>query len=379
MITRVKIKNFRAIRECDVALQPLTFLVGPNGSGKSSFLDALAFVADALNFGVYSAFDKRGGKKVVSHKSEEDKVISFEFDIEGYLSDEERAHFSYRLDICPTERGMFELREFYWSPDHLTHFFERVGTRALVRGQDVPLNSRHLLYLQTDNSAYGALSWLRNTLIYDFDTRRIREPIANQYNPELSIDGSNLAARWTLVEHSTRVSVLTRMKKIVPHLADVQGHNIGGTDFLEFVFHKDERAFFSLPAGAVSSGILNLFAVLVSLSQPYRASLVTAIEEPEVSMFPPSLYAMLGAFFEASSSRQVIISTHSPDLLDDAAIEPNQVVHASVARGEVILRTIDEAAAEAIKRGDFTVGELLRMGQLERPLQEIEGLLGTDS
>jgi AAA15 family ATPase/GTPase len=47
-ISRVRIKNYKSIAECDVRLGPLTVLVGPNGSGKSNFLDALAFVARAL-------------------------------------------------------------------------------------------------------------------------------------------------------------------------------------------------------------------------------------------------------------------------------------------------------------------------------------------
>lgn len=48
-ITRVVLKNYKSIAACDVQLQSLMFLVGRNGSGKSNFLDALRFVADALN------------------------------------------------------------------------------------------------------------------------------------------------------------------------------------------------------------------------------------------------------------------------------------------------------------------------------------------
>lgn len=33
---RVRLKNYRSIGACDVALGPLTFLVGPNGSGRAT-------------------------------------------------------------------------------------------------------------------------------------------------------------------------------------------------------------------------------------------------------------------------------------------------------------------------------------------------------
>ena len=41
MLTRLKVQNFRSIRELDLRLSPFTALVGPNGSGKSTVLAAL--------------------------------------------------------------------------------------------------------------------------------------------------------------------------------------------------------------------------------------------------------------------------------------------------------------------------------------------------
>jgi AAA15 family ATPase/GTPase len=44
-ISRIRLKNYKSIAECDVRLGPLTIFVGPNGTGKSNFLDALAGMA----------------------------------------------------------------------------------------------------------------------------------------------------------------------------------------------------------------------------------------------------------------------------------------------------------------------------------------------
>ena len=68
-ITRVRLKDYRSIAECDVQLGPLTFLVGPNGSGKSNFLDALRFVSDALRDALDHALRNRGGIKEVRRRS----------------------------------------------------------------------------------------------------------------------------------------------------------------------------------------------------------------------------------------------------------------------------------------------------------------------
>ena len=60
-ITRVCLKNYKSIAECDVRLGRLTILVGPNGSGKSNFLDALAFLSRAVATTPTEAIESRGG------------------------------------------------------------------------------------------------------------------------------------------------------------------------------------------------------------------------------------------------------------------------------------------------------------------------------
>ena len=54
-ISRVRLKNYKSIAECDVRLGPLTILIGPNGTGKSNFLDALALLARAVATTPYEA------------------------------------------------------------------------------------------------------------------------------------------------------------------------------------------------------------------------------------------------------------------------------------------------------------------------------------
>ena len=60
-VERVRVTNYKSIAACDVALGPLTVLLGANGAGKSNFLDALAFVAEAVETTPYQAIDRRGG------------------------------------------------------------------------------------------------------------------------------------------------------------------------------------------------------------------------------------------------------------------------------------------------------------------------------
>src|ERR1700742_1475663 len=82
-ITRVRLRNYKSIESCDVTLGPLTLLVGPNGSGKSNFLDALQFVADALNTNLENAIQERGGMSELTYLDTESFSIVVAFTVDG--------------------------------------------------------------------------------------------------------------------------------------------------------------------------------------------------------------------------------------------------------------------------------------------------------
>ena len=64
-IERVKIQNFRSIREVDLALPEFAVLVGPNGSGKTNFVQALALLGEMLLRGTTEPIDSFGWDELV--------------------------------------------------------------------------------------------------------------------------------------------------------------------------------------------------------------------------------------------------------------------------------------------------------------------------
>src|SRR5438067_7269314 len=79
-LRRVRIRGYKSIAFCDVALEPLTILVGRNASGKSNFLDALAFLRDALDDGVNSTLQEHGGASVFCHTMNTNRLV---FEVEA--------------------------------------------------------------------------------------------------------------------------------------------------------------------------------------------------------------------------------------------------------------------------------------------------------
>ena len=100
-ITRVVLKNYKSIAACDVQLGPLTFLVGRNGSGKSNFLDALRFVADALNSSLGHAIRDRGGINDVCRRSRGTSETISVFALNLLLPEGFTGHYAFKLGSRP--------------------------------------------------------------------------------------------------------------------------------------------------------------------------------------------------------------------------------------------------------------------------------------
>src|SRR5437868_11711056 len=94
-ISRVVLRNYRSIGECDVRLGPLTYLVGANGAGKSNFVDSLHLVTDALTSSLEQALNVRGGWAEVRRRSGGHPThfgIRIEFRVDGTP-----AHYAFNI------------------------------------------------------------------------------------------------------------------------------------------------------------------------------------------------------------------------------------------------------------------------------------------
>jgi len=94
------------------------------------------------------------------------------------------------------------------------------------------------------------------------------------------------------------------------------------------------------------------------------ASSLIGIEEPETALHPAAAGALREALERASEKTQVLVTSHSPDLLDDSSIEADNILVVSGDRGETRIAEIDPASKSAIQKHLFSAGELLRMDQL---------------
>ncbi|MER5532544.1 AAA family ATPase [Streptomyces mirabilis] len=118
---------------------------------------------------------------------------------------------------------------------------------------------------------------------------------------------------------------------------------------------------------SLSEGTLRLAAVLTALLQPAALSgdiPSVGIEEPRISLHPPMLGALYDALAAATCNIQVMVTTQSADLLDNAAADP---AHLLVVRDDgtgSAIGPIDQAGRRSLAEGVFTLPELLRSGEM---------------
>ena len=108
-LRQVRIRNYKSIGKCAVALGSLTLLVGRNGSGKSNFLDALRFVVDALQTSLDHAVKTRSGVDAVRRRST-GHPRNFAIELEIDLLDFKTAVYGFEIGSQP-EGGFFVKHE----------------------------------------------------------------------------------------------------------------------------------------------------------------------------------------------------------------------------------------------------------------------------
>lgn len=116
----------------------------------------------------------------------------------------------------------------------------------------------------------------------------------------------------------------------------------------------------------MSDGTLRALGVLVALfqgNQDYAPTLV-GIEEPETALHPAASAALREALVRASSQTQIIVTSHSPDLLDDRSLSADSFLAVVSEGGETHIAPLDQASRDIMRQQLFSAGELLRLNQL---------------
>ncbi|MBA4063353.1 MAG: hypothetical protein C0501_06505 [Isosphaera sp.] len=359
MIHRIRIQNFRSLADVTVELDPLTVLIGRSGTGKSNFVHAIRFLRDYLASRQKDSSTAAWRRLV--HVDHPDKPLGFSvlFSVPG-LDDP----FEYLLRVRPGEIIEESLRAgdvllYHQSAGSWVH--PPPGSGPHPNG----LTLGAIPGLQESTFAYNAL---RSGIgCYDFPGDALTGT-GQQGDPpghEFADRGDNylvVADRifsdpsrrqsWGRVERSTRsvnraVSGLTLSVPVSVRL-DV-GHRVNGRTL-------------TLDVRQESEGFRRYLAHMLALYQnPSKQTLL--FEHPEVGLHPGALASLAEELKDCPEDGrgQVILTTHSPQLLDYFPVESIRVV--DIEHGVSTIGRLDHDQVEVIKDHLMRPGQLLTVDE----------------
>ena len=372
-IRRVRAKNYKSIATCDVTLGPLVYLIGPNGSGKSNFLDVLHFVKDALDGSLENALDLRGGLSEVRRRSA-GHPTHFGVRLDFQLPDDRFGHYAFNIGSKPG--GGFEVQReeccigaLGTGPNYVVVQGKPERTSEEVFPVSTPdrlalVNAAGLPPFRPVFDALTAMGF------YNLNPTVIRDLQKPQDGSSLKPVGENVASVISYLERyapADKALVEQYLSLVVPSVHGVERISVGHMETVEF---RQDTAGSKHPLGfranSMSDGTLRALGILVALFQggdEHRPSLV-GIEEPEVALHPAAAGLVREALMRASEHSQILVTSHSPELLDDARIAVDSLVAVTADAGSTQIAPIDEASRSVIRQNLYTAGELLKLNQL---------------
>jgi predicted ATPase len=371
-ITRLTLRNYKSIAACQLKLGSLTFLVGPNGSGKSNCLDSLRLVSESLRTSLDHALRDRGTIREVRRRSG-GHPNHFAIRLDFNIPNNGIGHYTFQVGAKESGRFEVQTEECVVTNGLREHFY--LVERGHVVNSSLSLTPAAFsdrLYLVAASGLpefrplYDALSGME---IYNLNPKEIgamQKPDAGEL---LRRDGSNAASVFHKLPAKAKQRVNDYLARIVRGVADAETQILGSQETVEFrQAIKGQKHPWRFLAASMSDGTLRAFGILVALFQitggrPNPPPLI-GLEEPEMALHPAASHILLAALREAATATQVMVTSHSPDLLDDSNIPTEAILAVDNEEGITKIGPIDKAGRSVLKDKLFTPGELLRQNQL---------------
>lgn len=378
VITKVNLRYYKSIGSCSVDLSDLTVLVGPNGSGKSNFVDSLFFVSDSLNSTLDYAIRQRGGINAVRKRSG-GHPTNFAISLRLRLQSAREAVYSFQVgaerdgghrvqrEQLVISAPNLEFTEFRYDNGKLTQ-----RSRDVVLPENIAEDRLAIQLLSGQEPVREVFDVLAGAHFYNIYPEDFRLPQQHDNGEFLLRTGKNIASVIRNLEANDKNQferIKEYLRQIVEPLEGISYRSLGPAETVEFLQRVAGQShpwrFF---ASQMSDGTLRSLAILVALFQrapSRRSGLFLGIEEPEATIHPAACAVLADALVEAAQDKQILVTTHSPELLDHPNISVEDIRIVDSIDGDTKITPADRASKEAVRRALITPGELLRKNQME--------------
>lgn len=330
-ISRFRLRNWKNFQAVDTPLGERAFVIGPNASGKSNLLDALRFLRDVSRDGLRKAVDeKRGGVsslRCLAARRHSQIEIYVELRDGSAVGP---ADWEYELVISQDNNKRAQI---------VSETVRKSGLLVLDRPDeedkvDPQRRTQTALEQISLNKNFREIAEFFDTISYQHLVPQVVRDPRGFTSGVVTNDpfGRDFLLRILQTRADVRKSRLDKIRKAlavaVPQLVELEAEmDDAGVPHLWGAYEHWRPNAAKQNESQFSDGTLRLLGLLWSM---FEGSGPLLLEEPEISLHPdvvrqiPRLFAKIQR--ERKVSRQIIVSTHSDDLLSDPSIGLEEII-----------------------------------------------------
>ena len=368
-LSKLTISNYRSLLDDSIELSDLNLFIGANASGKSTILDALRFLHEGVRTrGFREAVFHRGGVNHLAWKGREADRIELAVNLE----DEDRA---YKWLVRLVKEGSYgfyveeevSARRPKEPPDKLLESKRGDGwwwsgekSQGVVLKQDGMACALAAAAADASFPARDVAEFVGRWGFFDPSPFLLRRDWTSVESGRLDPYGRNLGETLHAIGQSSpevlaKIVAATREVVGLPEEIETRESESDG----RFYFLQNEPGLrYRVHQMGVSSGTLRVLALMTALLAAPETNLI-GIEEPENYVHPTALSAFVQYLLNAQERTQLMVTTHSPLLLDYLN-EPEavRVVQRDEEKGTVVLpQENPDGVRRALEASEFGLGQ----------------------
>ena len=416
-IRTIHVSNFKSFSDETISFDRLNVLIGANASGKSNVIALFRFFTNIINYGIDNAISMLGGMEYLLNanigKSKPMRMsidISFADEKWQRLLDRKKRtvvrldELQYEFELTPHKKG---------TGYKITHDTLKMVFVPISKKSDDVSNSENYIVIYHKDKVGKASSSLsgQNTQnltdeqrsrlcydvflpyinekenrkellihdaglflppffqedsflkIFDFDPNLMKQATHLRSLNRLEENGSNLATilQRILVNSSSRKKLISLMKYCLPFFENIEIEN----NFDQSITYKIKETYSpkKFYSNFLSDGTVNMLALVIALYFT-KESKIVILEEPERNLHPQLMKKLIELAKDASSEKQIIITTHTPEIIKYTELTTLLLAHRSKEGFTHVEKPVANERIQSFLKNDIGIDELFAQNLL---------------
>jgi predicted ATPase len=411
-IKRIHIENFKSFSSLDVELSRFNVIIGSNAAGKSNFISAFRFLRDIARHGIVNAIAMQGGADYIRNAkigTGRDLVVrvtyepdpredaldrtgregtlleirscesSYEFSLrfdatgDGFSVTSDRLIIGCEVSSCGVDRNRTDTNRVIGRGSIQVSSENGVVRYTVNIPPGCPLDENDIIPIFFRGKKLPERTLLLETFygyplphfekffdriaIYDIDPKLPKRGVVITGKRELEENAGNLAlvVKTILENPEKKRKFANLLRDVLPFVEDFSVQKFMDISLILTMRERYAKSR-DLPASSLSDGTIAIFAMIIALYFEDRPFII--IEEPVSHIHPFLVARLMKMMKEASEKKQVMITTHSSEVVRHTALDDILLITRDSEGFSVISRPGDKEEVRTFLANEIGIEEL---------------------